>query len=237
MPDRPFSLLFTAEHASPRIPKRYREVARRAGATLRTHRGYDPGTLELAKALARHFRAAFLTGRYSRLLIELNRSPGHPQLWSEYSASLTPEERQALINHYYEPYRRAVADHVRRLALDRHCVVHIGVHSFTPELDGVVRQADIGLLYDPDRRREAAFCAAWKARLLTQRPGLRVRRNYPYRGTSDGLVPMLRGLFQPRQYIGVELEVNQAFPLGLAKRWRELQHVLVQTLAAVVAGR
>ena len=37
-----------------------------------------------------------------------------------------------------------------------------------------------------------------------------MRRNYPYRGSSDGLTTTLRGLFADPDYLGIEIEVNQA---------------------------
>ena len=36
-----------------------------------------------------------------------------------------------------------------------------------------------------------------------------MRRNYPYRGTSDGLTRYLRKRYADRDYCGIELEVNQ----------------------------
>jgi predicted N-formylglutamate amidohydrolase len=92
-------------------------------------------------------------------------------------------------------------------------VVHVSVHSFTPELDGDVRNADIGLLYDPKRKHEKAFCERWRTELLRRAPGLRVRMNYPYTGTSDGFTTALRRIF-PKGYCGIELEVNQRFAKG-----------------------
>jgi hypothetical protein len=41
-------------------------------------------------------------------------------------------------------------------------------------------------------------------------PHLRVRRNRPYRGTSDGLTTHLRRRFAAKDYAGIELELNQA---------------------------
>jgi len=235
MPERPFQLLFTAEHASNAVPARYRAVAERAGAALDTHRGYDPGTAELARRLARAFQAPLVLGRYSRLLIELNRSLHHPRLWSEFSRSLPPGQKRELIADYYQPYRDEVAGHIQRLA--RHgCVLHISVHSFTPELEGQVRTADIGLLYDPARRAEAAFCARWKE-VLQEGGHLRVRRNYPYLGKADGLVTHLRRVFPEPVYVGVELEVNQRFPLGTAPVWRTIQTRICESLAETVATR
>ena len=40
-------------------------------------------------------------------------------------------------------------------------VVHIASHSFTPELNGHVRTADVGMLYDPGRPGEVEFATAW----------------------------------------------------------------------------
>lgn len=237
MPEAAFKLLFTAEHASPAIPARYRDVALRAGATLETHRGYDPGTAELARRLARAFKAPAILGRYSRLLIELNRSPHHPRLWSEFSASLTAAQQRDLLSGYYDTYRDRVVRQIRRLSIGGRRVLHIGVHSFTPELNGEIRQADIGLLYDPGRISEHDLCTRWKAALEQRPDSLRVRRNYPYRGVADGLVTHLRKRFEAELYTGIELEVNQSFPLGPAPKWRKLQELLVQSLAqALVAG-
>jgi predicted N-formylglutamate amidohydrolase len=65
----------------------------------------------------------------------------------------------------------------------------------------------MGLLYDPHRYGEKAF-AQRLAQDLKQH-NLRVRLNYPYRGTSDGLTTHCRRLFPPEQYVGLEIEVNQ----------------------------
>jgi integrase-like protein len=78
-----------------------------------------------------------------------------------------------------------------------HRVIHISSHSFTAELDGRVRGADVGLLYHPGRRGEAEVCARWKESLAESAPELRVRRNYPNAGKGDGLTSHLRQRFMP----------------------------------------
>ena len=93
-------------------------------------------------------------------------------------------------------------------------MIHLSSHSFTPELNGRVRVADVGLLYDPARQGEAALCARWKASLAAIAPQFRVRRNYPYAGKGDGLTRDLRLRFSRRAYVGIELEVNQQIVLG-----------------------
>lgn len=89
-------------------------------------------------------------------------------------------------------------------------MLQLSVHSFTPVLDGRRRNADVGLLYDPASGAEARFCRGWQARLAASARGWRVRRNYPYRGTADGLVVALRREFAGQPYLGIELELNQA---------------------------
>jgi len=140
----------------------------------------------------------------------LNRSIGHPRLFSEFSRNLRSAERKELLDEHYFPHRNRVEVWIEAKVRRGERVLHIGVHSFAPQIDGSDRNADIGLLYDPARSAEKALCARWKVGFRQIDPALRVRRNYPYLGTADGFVPYLRRTFPARQYVGIELEVNQA---------------------------
>jgi predicted N-formylglutamate amidohydrolase len=97
-------------------------------------------------------------------------------------------------------------------------------------LDGVVRNADVGLLYDPCRAGERELCARWKASLAGLVPRLRVRLNYPYAGKGDGVTRLMRKRYPPQTYIGVELEVNQGVLAADASAWPELRAVLIESL-------
>ena len=88
-------------------------------------------------------------------------------------------------------------------------MLHLAVHSFTPVLGGVTRRADLALLYDPARASERTLCQRWQAALKAASAGFVVRRNYPYRGASDGLTKSLRGLHPASGYAGIEIEMNQ----------------------------
>ena len=80
---KPISLLITCEHGGNRIPPRYRPLFRGFEALLQTHRGFDPGALTMARELAKAFKAPLFVSTVSRLLVDLNRSIGHPRLYSE----------------------------------------------------------------------------------------------------------------------------------------------------------
>ena len=77
-------------------------------------------------------------------------------------------------------------------------------------LDDAVRRADVACLYDPRRPAESALAGRWLAAFARRAPGLRLRRNYPYQGRSDGLASLLRKRFPDAAYAGIELEVNQS---------------------------
>jgi len=230
------AFLITCEHGGNRIPTPYRSLFHGHRALLDTHRGYDPGALVMAKALARAFRAPLVTSTISRLLIDLNRSIGHRQLFFAATQGEGKSGRAKLVELHYLPYRAEVERLVGESVSRRLRVIHISSHSFTPELDGKIRRADVGLLYDPRRSGETELCARWKTSLAALAPDLRVRRNYPYAGKGDGLTAHLRRRFLPSAYVGIELELNQSIVFAAGRRWIELRRVLIASLRAACAG-
>jgi len=228
--------LVTCEHGGNRIPAPWQPLFRGRRALLESHRGYDPGALVMARALAGAFGAPRVTSTVSRLLVDLNRSIGHPQLFSTATRSLPSMLREEILERHYRPYRAQVERLVRQAVSRGRRVIHVSSHSFTPELDGKLRRADVGLLYDPGRRAEAELCARWKAALAALAPELRVRRNYPYAGKGDGLTSHLRRRFPGRAYVGIELEINQSVVAAAGRRWTALRRALTASLRTAATG-
>jgi len=229
MLERP-AILLSCEHGGNRVPGEYQGLFADAQPLLDSHRGYDIGILPLAQELARKLGAPLVASDVTRLLVDLNRSKGHPRLFSELTRHLPKPQREQLLHDHYLPYRKSVRHKLEKLVAGDGAVIHLSVHSFTPELDGRVREVDIGLLYDSRRPAEVEFCGLWREQLKAALPQLRIRRNLPYRGSSDGLVTDLRKDFTAQQYLGIELEVNQALPLSGGPRWQLVQRELVETL-------
>jgi len=208
--DRGIDVLVTCEHGGNRIPRRYRRWFEGRDRLLASHRGYDPGALAMAHSLAQALGAPLMAATVSRLLVELNRSLRHPDLFSTVMRTAPEDVRGELLERYYLPYRFAVARWVEvRIARGRR-VLHVSSHSFAPVFRGVRRNADVGLLYDPSRRLEVRLCGLWRRAMLQRAPAWTVRRNYPYQGRSDGLVTTLRRTFPASRYAGIELEMNQS---------------------------
>lgn len=223
-------LLVSCEHGGNQVPPSYDELFHGHEELLRTHRGYDIGILPFARRLALELKAPLHAAETTRLLVDLNRSVHSPALFSAVTRNLNPVERQAILRCHYHPYRRSVAAAVSKLLAAGSGVIHVSVHSFTPTLEGRERQADIGLLYDPQREPERKFCRLWQQAIRRLAPELRVRLNYPYRGVSDSLVKALRNSHPVGNYAGLEIEINQKYPLGGPEAWDGLQKTLVESL-------
>lgn len=231
----PFTFIFTCEHGGNRIPAAYRALFTAQQTLLASHRGYDPGALTMARELTNAFSGTLVSAEISRLLVDLNRSLGHRRLFSEATRTLPAPERDAIVAHYYTPYRTQVERLVEQALSGARRVLHISAHSFTPELNGHVRRADVGLLYDQGRAGEVELCAGWKAALARMAPELHVRRNYPYAGKEDGLTSCLRSRFPADVYLGIELEINQNIVMAEKKRWTALRALLIESLRMTVA--
>lgn len=225
-----YGLVITCEHGGNRIPKAYRHLFNEHQSLLNTHRGLDLGALIMAKDLAMAFAAPLVSSMVSRLLVDLNRSIGHPRLYFEAIRNAPTEVRQKILKDHYQPYRVQTERLIRQAIEDHGQVIHLSSHSFTPVLDGKVRNADIGLLYDPSRPAESDLCKRWQANLRTSAPDLRVRRNYPYAGKDDGLTAWFRRLLLPSTYVGIELEINQKHIIRAGRHWTALRKVIIESL-------
>ena len=207
-------LFITAEHAGNEIPEEVKKLFLGKEQILASHRGYDIGTFDLFEDLKKlaDFSAIQKT---SRMVIECNRSIGHKNLFSEITKNCDAQDKQKLIRIYYLPYRNLIEDAMRKEISLAQSVLHIALHSFTPELNDRIRHNDIGLLYDPKSKPEKEFCKKFKTFLQKENPDLIIRYNYPYLGISDGLTSYLRQKFS-ENYIGIELEINQKLAIDFA---------------------
>lgn len=229
----PTFVLLTCEHAGREIPAPWRHLFKGERAVVRSHRGYDPGAFEVALRMATQLAVPVIFTRTTRLLIDTNRSLGHPQLFSDLSGHLPLHERQQLIDQFYTPHRSSVETLITAAVNMQHRVLHVAVHSFTDVLDGVSRDLDLALLFDPARSSELSTCQTWRAALRRKAGELRHRFNEPYQGVDDGLSTALRAKFSVHAYAGVEVEIRQGL-IARARAQRQIADLLASTLAPLV---
>lgn len=217
-------VLVTCEHASNRLPAGFGLDA----GLLDLHIAWDPGALPVARYLARRFSAQLWQGRYSRLVVDLNRAVGNQVLMRQrsdghpipFNQGLSAQDRAKRVDKYYRPYREGVMEAADALISAHGRCVHICVHTFTPTLAGNERGNDIGLLHDPRWGIERAVCSELREHLDHETDYV-TWFNRPYSGTADGILPAMRLRYDPERFVGIELEINQKY----AEAPRELRHV------------
>ena len=205
--------MVSVEHASARVPKEFDDLGL-PESWFDTHHAFDPGAPAVGRMLSRALSAPLFLGRYTRLLVDLNRSSFHPRVLPRTTGShritvnegLSRTARRARLDRYWLPYRTEVGDALDAAGRDG-AALHISVHSFTPALGDDLRNNDVGLMYDPARVRERALADRLHARLADA--GYRVRRNYPYSGKDDGFCMRMRQERATRRYTGMQIEMNQ----------------------------
>lgn len=201
--------LLLSDHAGRQIPQRLGDLGVPPAAMDR-HIAWDIGIAGVGARLSDLLDAVLIEQRYSRLVIDCNRPPGHPTSIPALSdgtpipgnAGLASAAAQARVRSIFHPYHDAIAAELdRRDARPGTCTV-IALHSFTPVFGGVPRPWHAGVLYGPN----PAFAIELGQRL--RKTGLLVGDNEPYRygGGYDYTVPTHA---EPRALPYVELEIRQ----------------------------
>ncbi len=208
----PFLLI--GDHAGNRVPVALGTLGLEPAERER-HIAWDIGIAGLGERLGERLDAVFLHQRYSRLVVDCNRSPAQHDAIAAVSdrtpipanAALTDTDRAQRFAEIHEPYQAAIAAEIARRDAAGQPTVLIALHSFTPALrgaaPGTVRPWQIGVLHDSG---DTAFAHAMLARLRLEE-NLTVGDNEPYRmDLIDYTVP--RHAYPGRRPYA-ELEVRQ----------------------------
>lgn len=207
-------LVLSCEHASWTLPPGVDLGV--SEDVLRSQAGWDHGAFEIAEQLAEALGLAVHTGAFSRMFVDLNRGPDHPDAVPAISygaavpgnASLTPAERDARLASFHAPYWDAIRREVAARLVDRGAVLHFSSHSFDPALDPPNRAFDVGVLYDPGHAFEAEM--AERLMFSLRAAGLAVRANQPYNGVGAAICTALRIEHAGKRYAGIQLETSHA---------------------------
>jgi len=199
------------------------------GGKTRDHEGADRAARFAAQRLAERLDAPLIENEFSPRLVDVGRSVGNRRLFpsqaSEWilsqgdgavasrtrSLSWGKADRTRLVEEIRTPYRKSIRQQISRLMIRHPFVVHLSVRTFAAKYRGGHRRTDIGLGYDPGAAHEVAFCLDWIDELYDRMPMVRVRRNYPRRGTIDSVTRAMRRHFAGMPYLGIELQLNRAW--------------------------
>jgi predicted N-formylglutamate amidohydrolase len=203
-------VVLTCEHASNRLPPPLRAAAGER-RILSTHWGWDLGAWALTRDLSRRLGTSAIGGRWSRLVIDLNRRLDDPTLirrdaggeglsWND-GISVAEIERRIL--DYHGPYHQQVDRLILQRLVRGVRPLIFSVHSFTPLFRKRRRRFELGVLYEkhPD--------LAHRLGRALRNSGLVVRYNQPYSGMA-GLMYSADRHGTHYELPCLELEVNQA---------------------------
>jgi len=157
------------------------------------------------------FSAACLKQRYRSDLVDVSRSLKHRQLFGPRTRRWDAKDKEAVLAAAYHPYRRGVEAAIEQTLQHFTFVIHLSVRTFESWDRGRPRRTDVGLLYDPSRQNEVDLCIDWIDELYNRFVDLKVRRNYPRRGTVDGLTRAMRERYPSDVYLGIEVWMNRAW--------------------------
>ena len=201
----PFVLV--CEHASNYIPARYGTLGLSESELLR-HIAWDIGAADMTRGLAERLDAvAFLAGA-SRLLIDCNRPlnsltsiPEVSEIPIPGNHSIDGGERRLRALKWFEPFHSAISIHLDHRRAQRQPATVIGVHSFTPVLNGVRRKMHAGVLFSDSVKFGMAVLVD-----LRRNSGLDIAENAPYRiDAEDWTIPFHA---DQRKLTGALLEIR-----------------------------
>ena len=201
--------LLVCDHAGRRVPASLGDMGVAASEWDR-HIAWDIGAAGVCTALAPALGAVCIAQAYSRLVIDCNRTPGHPTSIPPVSdgtlipanAGLAAEAAALRVAEIFAPYHAAIAAELDRRAGAGLSSAVIAMHSFTPVFAGFARPWQAGVLHNRDPRLSHTL-----ARLL-EAEGFLVGDNQPYRlgDDSDYTIPVHA---ERRGLAYVELEIRQ----------------------------
>jgi predicted N-formylglutamate amidohydrolase len=200
---KPGSLLLLCDHASNALPPGLGTLGLEP-RLFATHIAHDIGAAAVTRALARAYGAPALLGRWSRLLIDLNRGADDPTIVMKLSdGSIIPGNRDAdaaemarRVADYHAPYHAAIARELDRMGQG---AAIVSMHSFTPRWKGVPRPWEVGILYDRDER----LAGPLMTRLAEA--GFVVGDNEPYTGALDGDTLNVHGTRRGLPHVLIEI--------------------------------
>ena len=217
-------VILLCDHASNHIPAGYENLGL-DDEYLDEHNAWDIGMAEITRRIAKMMKVPAVLAPVSRLVIDCNRGPDDPTLVPRVSDGINipvnndmgAAQIAARRKTYWEPFHQA-ADAIVKAHLDDGIVpLVIGMHSFTPSMDGEDRPWGISFLWNKDPRLAQAMIG-W----MERETDLVVGDNVPYSG---------RELYYTMQTHGADhgcpqttLEVRQDLVLGkgMLDQWAAL---------------
>lgn len=213
-PEARTGVILVCDHASNHIPEGYENLGL-SFDDLEEHIAWDIGMAQITRRVAKLMTLPAVLAPVSRLLIDCNRHPDDdtlvPKVSDEIAIPANQDISASIVNArkkvFYDPFHGAVEKLVKDHLEDDIVPIVVGMHSFTPSMDGEDRPWGISFLWNKDPRLAQAMIG-W----MERETKLIVGDNVPYSG---------RELYYTMQRHGADngcpqttLEIRQDLVLG-----------------------
>ncbi len=217
-PEARKGLIILCDHASNVVPAQLDGLGLDA-KYLQEHIAWDIGAAAITRQMCEMMGIAAVLAPVSRLVIDCNREPDSETLIPPQSDGIAIPGNEGLTaagiaqrkRDYYTPFHEACEALVKAHLEAGVTPLLVGMHSFTPVMNGSERPWQIGFLWNRDPRLAQAAIG-----LLERETDLTVGDNLPYSG---------RDLYYTMQRHGADH--------GLAQTTIEIRQDLVQTPAMI----
>jgi len=222
--DATAGLIILCEHASNHVPDGYQQLGL-PDEELERHIAWDIGAADVTRHMSEMMGVPAVLGTTSRLIIDPNREPDHPTLVpGESDGTVIPANRDLTAGakrtrreSIYDPFHSA-ADALIERHLDEGIVpIIVGMHSFTPEMNGEQRPWQIGFLWNRDPRLAQALIG-----LVERETDLTVGDNQPYSGRDLYYTMQRHGADRGLPQTTIEIRQDLLVDKSMTLQWAAL---------------
>tara|TARA_A100001015_G_scaffold177860_1_gene197736 strand:+ start:347 stop:1051 length:705 start_codon:yes stop_codon:yes gene_type:complete len=176
-------ILIIADHASNYIPKEYNNLGL-SDYFLNNHITFDIGVKELGLDLSNRLKCKVIQGKYSRLLIDLNRDLNDPTIIPEIvdgkiipgNIGLSKSELRLRVRTIYNKYHNEIDQIIKNEKVK----VILSIHSFNPIFKNKKRFLKFGILSNEDKNLSSIIIDQLRLQKFN------VGDNKPYKGNLIG---------------------------------------------------
>lgn len=218
-------VIVVCDHASNRIPRALDGLGLDEHY-LHDHIAWDIGAAGVARRLAARCSAFGVISAYSRLVVDLNRSPEDVTAFPPISdgilvpgnVGLDAAAKLARTRALFYPYHDAIEALIEARSRDDCVPVLLGVHSFTPRFHRTERPWHVGVLWDKDPRIALPLLRALRAHAE-----LTIGDNEPYSGRHPADYSIdTHGEARGLAHAGIEIRQDLIVEERGQARWAEI---------------
>ena len=226
------SILLLCDHATNIVPKTIsNDYLGLSLKELQRHIAYDIGALKTAKKISKLLKAPLISTRFSRLIIDPNRSKSDPTLIMQiYDGSIIPgnlnlskDQINFRIRNYYDPYHRTISKFLLEKKSKDKPIFIVSIHSFNPQLRGKkLRPWHIGILWDQDTRLSNVLI-----KNLKKYENVCIGKNQPYSGSLIGDTMHRHGTINKIPHGLIEIRNDLIESSEGQKKWSDILALII----------